>query len=97
MWAKLLGSRGDAGDSGPRPLGQLLKHAEKATQVRRTGTGQVVAELEAHREATADPELRSALAWLCNALARLTKSSSAAHSREVLLAAAAVRAAATPR
>lgn len=65
--------------------------------MRRTGTEQVVAQLHAHREATADPELRSALAWLCNALTRLSKTSSAAHSREVLLAAAAVKAAATPR
>ncbi|OBI16473.1 hypothetical protein A5714_11205 [Mycobacterium sp. E2462] len=93
----MAGSRGGAAESGPRSLGHLLKQAEKATQVRRTGTEQVVTELEAHRAATGDPELRSALTWLCNALTRLTKSSSAAHSREVLLAAAAVRAAATPR
>jgi hypothetical protein len=65
----------------------LLKQAERATQVKRTGTAQVLAELKLHRETTPDPELQSALAWLCNALSRLAKNSSAAHSREVLMAA----------
>jgi hypothetical protein len=87
MWSK--------GPKGPRSLDQLLKQAEKATQVRRPGTEQVLAELKALREATHEPELQSALAWLCNALTRLASSSStAAHSREVLMAADAVKRAA---
>jgi len=87
LWSKWLGPRGGAGGPGPRSLDQLLKQAEKATQVKRTGTEQVLAELKLHRETTPDPELQSALAWLCNALSRLAKNSSAAHSREVLMAA----------
>ena len=79
---------------GPRSLDQLLKQVEKAAQVRRAGTDQVLAELKLHRETTSDPGLQSALAWLCNALTRLTKNSSAAHSREVLMAADAVKRAA---
>ena len=86
MWSK--------GPKGPRSLDQLLKQAEKATQVRRAGTEQVLAELMALRETTREPELQSALAWLCNALSRLTKSSSPTHSREVLMAADAVKRAA---
>lgn len=62
--------------------------------MRRAGTEQVLAELRALRETTHDPELQSALAWLCNALTRLTGSSSAAHAREVLMAADAVKRAA---
>jgi hypothetical protein len=87
MWSK--------GPSGPRSLDELLKQAEKATQVRRAGTEQVLAELMALRETTHEPELQSALAWLCNALTRLARSSSTpANSREVLLAADAVKRAA---
>lgn len=59
--------------------------------MKRAGTEQVLAELKLHRETTPDPELQSALAWLCNALTRLAKNSSAAHSREVLMAADAVK------
>ncbi|WP_242660279.1 hypothetical protein [Mycobacterium mantenii] len=80
--------------TGPRSLGQLLRQAEKATQVRRAGTEQVVAELRQLRESASDPELRSSLAWLCNALTRLANTSSPAHSREVLMAADAVKRAA---
>ncbi len=72
----------------------MLKQVEKATQVRRAGTEQVLAELKLHRETAHDPELQSALAWLCNALSRLTKSSSPTHSREVLMATDAVKRAA---
>jgi hypothetical protein len=79
---------------GPRSLDQLLKQAEKATTVKRAGTEQVLAELKRFRETTPDPELQSALAWLCNALSRLAKNSSPAHSREVLMAADAVKRAA---
>ncbi|WP_245835804.1 hypothetical protein [Mycobacterium rhizamassiliense] len=80
---------------GPRSLDRLLKQAEKATQVRRAGTEQVLAELQALRETTREPELQSALAWLCNALTRLASgSSTAANSREVLLATHAVKRAA---
>ena len=33
----------------------------------------MLAELKLHRETTPDPDLRSALVWLCNAQTRLTK------------------------
>jgi hypothetical protein len=61
----------------------------------------VLAELKQHRDSTPDPDLRSALAWLCNAQTRLAKQSSKSHSREVLMAAdevkrAAAKAAGTP-
>jgi hypothetical protein len=94
LWSKLRGPRDGAGGSGPRSLDQLLRQVEKAATVKRAGTDQVLAELKLHRETTSDPELQSALAWLCNALTRLTKNSSAAHSREVLMAADAVKRAA---
>lgn len=90
----MRGPRDGAGGPGPRSLDHLLKRVEKATQVRSAGTEQVLAELKLHREAAHDPELQSALAWLCNALSRLTKSSSPTHSREVLMAADAVKRAA---
>ncbi|BAX91261.1 hypothetical protein MSG_01102 [Mycobacterium shigaense] len=90
MWS--TGPKGLA--KNPRSLDQLVKQAEKATQVRRAGTAQVLAELKALRETTHEPELQSALAWLCNALTRLANNSSAAHSREVLMAADAVKRAA---
>ena len=48
-------------------------------------------ELNLHRDSTTSPELRSALAWLCNALSRMVNDPNAAHSREVLVAADAVR------
>jgi len=62
--------------------------------VRRAGTGQVLAELRLRGEAASDPELRSALVWLCNALTRLANNPSPAHSREVLMAVDAVKRAA---
>lgn len=46
----------------------------------------VLAELKLHRDATPEGDLRSALAWLCNAQSRIASSPTAAHSREVLLA-----------
>jgi hypothetical protein len=64
---------------------------EKATQVRRSGLDQVLAELELHRDATPDPDTRSALAWLCNAVSRFVRNPTPAHSREVLIAADAVK------
>jgi len=76
---------------GPQSLQQLLKQVEKATQVRRSGLDRVLAELKVHRDATADPDLRSALTWLCNAQSRMASSPTTAHSREVLLAAYEVR------
>lgn len=94
LWSKWLGPRDGAGGSAPRSLDKLLKQVAKATQVRHAGTEQVLAELKLHRETTPDPELQSALAWLCNALSRLTKNSSATSSREVLMAADAVKRAA---
>jgi hypothetical protein len=64
---------------------------EKRTQVRRAGLEQVLAELELHRDATPDPEARSALAWLCNAVSRFARNPTAAHAREVMIAADAVK------
>ncbi|OBH63979.1 hypothetical protein [Mycobacterium sp. E2479] len=69
----------------------LLKQVEKATQVRRSGFDQVLAELTLHRDAATDPELRSALAWLCNAVSRFGRNPTATHAREVVMAADAVR------
>ncbi|WP_208611905.1 hypothetical protein [Mycobacterium paraffinicum] len=66
---------------------QLIKQAEKATQVRRSGLDQVLTELKAHRDASPDAEVRSALAWLCNAVARFSHEPTAARGREVSLAA----------
>ena len=90
LWSKWLPKRdgaADSPDSAPRPLKQLLKQVEKGTQVRRSGSERMLVELKLHRDAAADPDLRSALAWLCNAQTRLVNNPSAAHSREVLLAA----------
>jgi hypothetical protein len=72
-------------------LGDLLKQVEKATQVRRSGFDQVLAELTLHRDAATEPDLRSALAWLCNAVARFGNNPTATRAREVVLAADAVR------
>jgi hypothetical protein len=72
-------------------LNDLLKQVEKATQVRRSGFDQVLAELKLHRDAATDPELRSALAWLCNAVARFGHNPTATRAREVVMAADAVR------
>ncbi|MEB3983092.1 hypothetical protein OQ968_17670 [Mycobacterium sp. 663a-19] len=55
--------------------------------MRSSGSDQVLEELKQHRDAATDPDLRSALAWLCNAQTRMVSSPTAAHSREVLLAA----------
>jgi hypothetical protein len=85
MWSKWRRDR-DTGDT-PRSLKRLLKQVEKRTQVRTSGGDQVLAELKQHRDSTADPDLRSALAWLCNAQTRMADNPSPAHSREVLLAA----------
>jgi hypothetical protein len=82
---------GAAPGAGPRALKDLLKQVEKATQVRRSGLDQVLAELTLHRDAATEPELRSALAWLCNAVSRFGRNPSAPHAREVMLAADAVR------
>jgi hypothetical protein len=87
FWSQRRGARDGAGASGSRPLKDLLKQVEKATQVRRSGLDQVLVELQAHRDATTDPALRSALTWLCNAQSRIGNNPTAAHSREVLLAA----------
>lgn len=72
-------------------MNDLLKQVEKATQVRRSGFDQVLAELKLHRDAATDPELRSALAWLCNAVARFGNQPTATRAREVMMAADAVR------
>ncbi|WP_197515524.1 hypothetical protein [Mycobacterium sp. E1747] len=66
---------------------QLIKQVEKATQVRRSGLDQVLTELKAHRDASPDGELRSALAWLCNAVSRFVQEPTPARGREVSLAA----------
>ncbi|HWF26886.1 MAG TPA: hypothetical protein VG327_00645 [Mycobacterium sp.] len=65
----------------------LLKQVEKGTQVRSSGLDRVLAELKLHRDAAPDADLRSALAWLCNAQSRMASSPTSAHSREVMLAA----------
>nr|WP_231997883.1 MULTISPECIES: hypothetical protein [unclassified Mycobacterium] len=72
---------------GPRSLEQLLKRVEKGSQVRGSDDDRVLEELKLHRDATPEGDLRSALAWLCNAQSRITSSPTTAHSREVLLAA----------
>ncbi|MGA7054229.1 MAG: hypothetical protein WBZ37_23760 [Mycobacterium sp.] len=69
----------------------LLKQVDKATQVRRSGLDRVLAELNLHRDTTPSADLQSALAWLCNALSRMVNDPKAAHSREVLVAADAVK------
>jgi hypothetical protein len=99
FWSKW---RRDRDDSAPRSLEQLLKQVEKGTQVRRPGVDRVLTELKLHRDTTPDADLRSALTWLCNAQSRIASNPTAAHSREVLIAADAVRqilarAAETPR
>jgi siroheme synthase (precorrin-2 oxidase/ferrochelatase) len=82
---------GDPSGAAPRSLKQLLKQVDKATQVRRSGLEQVLVELNLHRDSTPSPELQSALAWLCNSLSRMVNDPNAAHSREVLVAADAVK------
>jgi hypothetical protein len=64
---------------------------EKGTQVRRSGLEQVLAELELHRDATPDPDARSALAWLCNSVSRFVRNPTASHARQVIMAADAVK------
>ncbi|ULP43488.1 hypothetical protein [Mycobacterium lentiflavum] len=94
MWSKWR-RRGGANGSGnsPRSLEQLLKQVEKSTQVRRTGLDQVLAELQVHRDTTADPDAKSALAWLCNSLSRFVSNPSAAHARQLVMATGTARAA----
>lgn len=72
-------------------MSELLEQVEKATQVRRSGFDQVLAELKLHRDAATDPDLRSALAWLCNAVTRFGHNPTATRAREVVMAADAVR------
>lgn len=91
LWARLRRRRDGAAGVAPRALKDLLKQVEKATQVRRSGLDQVLAELTLHRDAATEPELRSALAWLCNAVSRFGRNPSAPHAREVMLAADAVK------
>jgi hypothetical protein len=92
FWSKLRrNGAGDPTSADPRPLKYLLKQVDKATQVRRSGLDQVVVELNLHRDSTPSPELKSALAWLCNSLSRMVSDPNAAHSREVLVAADAVK------
>ncbi|WP_370498757.1 hypothetical protein [Mycobacterium sp. pR1184] len=94
MWSKWRRREGTNGSGHPpRSLEQLLKQVEKSTQVRRTGLDQVLAELEMHRDATDDPEARSALAWLCNSLSRFVNNPSAAHARQLVMATGTARAA----
>ncbi|MCV7394821.1 hypothetical protein [Mycobacterium paraseoulense] len=65
----------------------LIKQVEKATQVRRSGLDRVLTELKAHRDGTHDADLRSALTWLCNAVARFLNEPTAQRAREMSLAA----------
>jgi hypothetical protein len=92
FWSKLRrNGAGDSTSADPRSLKQLLKQVDKATQVRRSGLEQVLVELNLHRDSTPNPELQSALAWLCNSLSRMVNDPNAVHSREVLVAADAVK------
>ncbi|BBX39959.1 hypothetical protein [Mycobacterium simiae] len=95
MWSKWRRNRGgsDGAGSAPRSLEQLFKQVEKSTQVRRTGLDKVLAELQMHRDATTDPEARSALAWLCNSLSRFVNNPSAAHARQLVMATGTAKAA----
>lgn len=61
--------------------------------MRRTGLDKVLAELQMHRDATTDPEARSALAWLCNSLSRFVNNPSAAHARQLVMATGTAKAA----
>ncbi|ORV56482.1 hypothetical protein AWC05_09700 [Mycobacterium florentinum] len=98
MWSKWRRRNGTNGSgTSPRSLEQLLKQVEKSTQVRRTGLDGVLSELQMHRDATVDPEARSALAWLCNSLSRFVTNPSAAHARQLVMATGTARAACTPR
>jgi hypothetical protein len=94
FWSKWRRSRDGTSDSpsnGPRSLKQLLKRVEKGTQVRHSGRDRVLAELKLHRDTTPNPDLQSALAWLCNAQSRMVNNPTTAHSREVLIAVDAVK------
>ncbi|BBY22467.1 hypothetical protein MSTO_26720 [Mycobacterium stomatepiae] len=93
MWSKWRRRDGSGPGASPRSLEQLLKQVEKSTQVRRTGLDEVLAELQLHRDATVDPEARSALAWLCNSLSRFVSNPSAAHARQLVMATGTARAA----
>jgi hypothetical protein len=88
FWSKWRRNRDD---SAPRSLNHLLKQVEKGSQVRSSGLDRVLVELKLHRDSTPDGDLRSALAWLCNAQSRMASSATAAHSREVVMAAYEVR------
>ncbi|OMC29062.1 hypothetical protein A5739_16385 [Mycobacterium colombiense] len=90
-WRRNRGGAHASSGAGPRALNDLLKQVEKATQVRRSGLDQVLAELKLHRDAATDAELRSALAWLCNAVTRFGHNPTGTHVREVMMAADAVR------
>ena len=90
-WRRHRDGASDAPSPAPRSLKQLLKQVEKGTQVRSTGQDRVLAELKLHRDATPNPDLQSALAWLCNAQSRMVSNPTTARSREVLMAADAVR------
>jgi hypothetical protein len=94
FWPKKRRKRDGTDDppgAGGRSLKDLLKQVEKATQVRRSGLDEVLAELKLHRDGATDPALRSALAWLCNAVSRFLHTPTAPHAREVMLAADAVK------
>ena len=88
FWSKWRRNRDS---SAPRSLEHLLKQVEKGTQVRHSGRDRVLAELKLHRDTTPDADLRSALAWLCNAQSRMVNNPTTAHAREVLIAADAVK------
>ncbi len=89
-WRRNHDGTSDSPSPAPRSLKQLLKQVEKGTQVRRSGQDRVLAELKLHRDTTPNPDLQSALAWLCNAQSRMVNNPTTAHSREVLMAADAV-------
>jgi hypothetical protein len=51
----------------------------------------MLAELKLHRDTTSNPDMQSALSWLCNAQSRMVNNPTTARSREVLMAADAVK------
>ena len=76
---------------GMRSVKGLLKQVEKATQVRRPGLDEVLAELTQHRDAASDPDLRAALDRLCEVVARFLRNPGPGHNGDLLVASDAVK------
>lgn len=74
-----------------RSVKALLGQVEKATQVRRPRLDEVLAELEQHRDAASDPDLRAALNRLCEVVARFLRNPGPGHNGDLLVASDAVK------